>query len=774
VQLPHGDASAPRRRALWLGASASLLLVVSLGIAPSSSGAADLPRATFTGHGSIDEAYALHARAGERLSLVDAAGTQVGSGVVSKLGGLIVRNVAPGAGYRFEELAGRDRTASAPFSVLSTHSTPAPSFYADQHLVAGLNYVTMRDGIKIAATVRLPPGKTLADGPFPTVVEYSGYAVAAPHSLIAAELGEAPTNDPLLPDTATVVGSVIAPLLGFATVSVQMRGTGCSGGAFDLFGLPTDYDGYDIIQTVGAQPWVLNHKVGMVGISYSGFSQLIVAGTDPPDLAAITPLSPTDDLFSTGYPGGIYNDGFAKAWTEQRISDAQAAPGGGQPWATAEIKAGDATCLANQVLHPEAEKLAKLTGPGLERVPSLFDPRSPVDWAKHIMVPVFLAGSLEDEQVGPQWPAIIPALSRDKNVYVTMQNGLHIDSLDPDVITRWLEFLDIYVAGRVPTPEPILAPLAASIYAGATDGAPTAPLPAIRFTTEPSLAAAKAAYAAQDPRVRVLFDSGGGSLGPGALQSTASAGYTSWPPKGTDTRLYLAAAGQLRSAPAASRSQATFRPDAAVRPATDLPTGNAWAAQPPYNWTTVPSANGVAFQTAPFTRSTAIVGPASLDLFLKSNVPVTDLQVTVTEVRPGDTEEEYITSGFLRSSFRVLAPGSTALDPLPRYVGADRRPLSATQFSLVRIPVDPIAHIFRPGTSLRIVISAPGGDRPSWAFDTLDTGTAMRDTISLGATTGSMLVVDTVPSVADPAPLPACGALRGEPCRPYAALGNQS
>ena len=30
--------------------------------------------------------------------------------------------------------------------------------------------------------MRLPPGKTLADGPFPTVIEYSGYAVAGPHA----------------------------------------------------------------------------------------------------------------------------------------------------------------------------------------------------------------------------------------------------------------------------------------------------------------------------------------------------------------------------------------------------------------------------------------------------------------------------------------------------------------------------------------------------------------------------------------------------------------
>jgi uncharacterized protein len=749
-------------------------MVVSLSSAPIPAGASTLARAAFTGHGSIEEAYAIGARAAERLTLVDRAGATVGSGVVSKLGGLIVRNVAPGGGYRFEALGTRPETASAPFSVLSTRSTPPPSFYADQHLQVGLNYVTMRDGITLAATVRLPPGKTLADGPFPTVVEYSGYAIAAPHSLIAAELGQAPTNDPLLPDTSTVVGSVIAPLLGFATVSVQMRGTGCSGGAFDLFGLPSDYDGYDIIQTVGAQPWVLHHKVGMVGISYSGISQLIVAGTDPPDLAAITPLSPTDDLFSTGYPGGIYNDGFAKTWTEQRIADAGAAPGGGQPWATAEIKAGDTTCLANQVLHPEAEKLAELTGPGLERVPSLFDIRSPVDWATHITVPVFLAGSLEDEQVGPQWPALVPALSHDKDVYVTMQNGLHIDSLDPDIISRWLEFLDIYVAGRVPTAAPILVPLAASVLSSATDDAPSAPVPAIRFTTEPSLAAAKAAYAAADPRVRVLFDSGGGSLGPGALQSTASAGYPSWPPPGPDTKLYLAAGGQLLTVPAEHRSTATFQPDAAVRPATDLPTGNAWAAQPPYEWTTVPAANGVAFQTAPFTVATTIVGPASLDLALKANAPVTDLQVTVTEVRPGDAEEEYITSGYLRSSFRVLGPGSSPLDPMPQFLAADRAPLSKTHFTVVRIPVDPIAHIFRAGTSLRIVISAPGGDRPSWAFDTVDVGTAMHDTVSLGPTSGSVLVVDRVAPVADPSPQPACGALRGEPCRPYAALGNQT
>jgi uncharacterized protein len=752
---------------------ATIAVVIGLVVVASGCGTtphqASLALATFAGHGSIEEAYVVGAPPGQRLRVVDASGKQVGSGVVDDLGGLIVTNLTPGPGFRFEYVSGGKTEATAPFSVLSTVSNPNLPIYSSQHLRAGLNYVTMRDGVSLAATVRLPPGKTLADGPFPTVIEYSGYAVAAPHSLIDALEGKASSKDPLLPDTATIVGSVIAPLMGFATVSVQMRGTGCSGGAFDLFGLPSDYDGYDIIQTVGSQSWVLNHKVGMVGISYSGISQLVVAGTDPPDLAAITPLSPTDDLYSTGYPGGIYNDGFAKSWTDQRIIDAQAAPQSGQPWAAAEIKTGDKTCLANQVLHPEAESLESIVNPNLARVPSLFNQRSPAVWATHIKVPVFLAGALEDEQVGPQWPALINALSGDKNVYVTIMNGTHIDSLGPDTISRWLEFLDIYVADRVPKPEPFLATLASAVYAQSTSDVPSMKAPPLRFTSEPNVAAARAAFAAQDPRVRVLFDNGGGSLGFGALQPAYEADFAQWPPDGMVTKYLLGPDGSLSSSGVTS-GQVAFRPDPSVRPAIDLPTGNAWAARPPYDWTVVPAANGIAFQTPAFATDTTIVGPASLNLELKSSAPVTDLQVTVTEVRPGQKQEEYVTSGFLRSSNRTLAPSSTDLDPIPTYLASDRQNLPADQFTLVRIPIDPIAHTFRAGTRLRIVISAPGGDRPSWSFQTFQTHGSVVDTVQLGS---SSLVVNVVSGVTPTPGLPACGALRGEPCRDYSLMSNQ-
>ncbi len=764
-------------RKWFVGAVAVGTLASGAVLAPLSTQAgASRALTSFRGHGSIEEAYVVGASAGTRLRLVNGAGSVVGSGVVDRLGSLVVRNLTPGSGFRFEQGSGSGTRATAAFSVLSTTgSTPPASFYSSQHLHAGLNYVRMRDGVLIAATVRLPPGKTLADGPFPTVIEYSGYGTAAPHSLIAAEEGAVPSNDPLLPDTSTVVGALVAPLLGFVAVSVQMRGTGCSGGAFDLLGYPTDYDGYDIVQTVGAQPWVLHHKVGMVGISYSGLSQFPVAGTDPPDLAAIAPLSPTDDLFSTGYPGGIYNDGFAKSWIAQRISDAEPVPQGGQPWAKAEIAAGDKTCLANQRMHLQAEGLESLVGPGLARNPALFDRRSPAVWATHVKVPVFLVGALEDEQVGPQWPALITALKGDKNVYVTMDNGTHTDSLGPDTISRWLEFLDIYVADRVPTPSSELAPVASALYTTLTDGAKSAPVPAVRFTTAPTAAVAEKDFAAQDPRVRVLFDNGGGSLGPGALQPAFSAGFSSWPPAGSVTHFALGPDGSLTTTSIAASSTTSFRPDPSVRPADTLAaSANAWAAQPPYNWTTVPAASGIAFETPAFSQATTIVGPASLNLMLKSTAPVTDLQVTVTEVRPGETQEEYVTSGFLRSSNRTLTSASTALDPVPTYLAADKKNLPAGRFTLVRIPVDPIAHTFRAGTRLRIVISAPGGDRPSWTFETPATHGSVVDTVSLGGTAGSSFVVNEVAGVVPTAALPACGALRGEPCRAYAPLGNQT
>src|SRR2546423_7665599 len=120
-----------------------------------------------------------------------------------------------------------------------------------------------------------PPG-----GPYPTLIEYSGYGYATPAG---------PTNGI----------AILANLMGFAVVDVNMRGTGCSGGAFDFFEPLQNLDGYDVIETVARQPWVMHNKVGMMGISYGGISQLFtpptqaprLARTPPPPLVAPTPTA---------------------------------------------------------------------------------------------------------------------------------------------------------------------------------------------------------------------------------------------------------------------------------------------------------------------------------------------------------------------------------------------------------------------------------------------------------------------------------------------------
>ncbi len=775
--------------------------------ATSSSGAAS----TLQGNGSVDEAWLTGANPGDQITLMQQNSVVAVSGnpaAADSLGSLIIRNLTPGAGYYWMDTTTDQQTT--PFSVLAPGQNPAvdSALYTNQSMQQGLNYITMRDGIQLAATVRFPYGETCtAADPCPTVIEYSGYNVAGPTDPIPSYIAQAfgttcgDCGDPnLLPDSATAVGSVLARTVGFATVSLQMRGTGCSGGAFDLFGYPSDYDAYDAIEIVAHQSWVAHHKVGMVGISYSGLSQLPAAGTDPPDLAAIAPMSPTDDLFSTGYPGGIYNDGFAASWVDERIDDAMAAAGYsnghlvplattpvasvGQPWTYYEIDAEltnsggtSSTCLNNQALHNQAEGLESLVGPqivapgtGSGRDPSLFDRRSMVDWASSIKVPVFLSGALQDEQTGPQWTALIDAFPKTTPLYVNMVNGNHIDSTDPQTISRWLEFLDLYVADEVPTQPNALGSAFLDEFASVASGiSGTAPLPSVRFTQAPDLATALADFAANTPLVQVLFDNGAGSAGPGHIESNYSAGFSSWPPAGQISTLYFGANGLLRNADPFVHSDTSFTLDPSARPATSLPpSGNAWSADPAWDWTPVPTADGVAFQTPPFQADTTIVGPATLDLWVRSATPVEDYQATITEVRPTADQEEYVTSGFLRSSNQVDNPDSTALFTDPTYLGGQTRNLSPTGYSLVKIPIDPIAHTFRAGTALRVVVSAPGGDRPIWEFDTIDNG--QQATIGLGSWTPSALVVNEVRGVTPTATLPDCNSLRGEPCRAYTPL----
>jgi uncharacterized protein len=149
-----------------------LALLVALFAVPATAGAAVVTR------GSVGEAYVTGARAGAKLTL-ERNGRKVATGTADRFGSKIFYELRPGSGYR---VTGGGASGKA-FRVSGKGENPTSAFYKRIRLKEGLNYVKVRDGIELAMTVRLPAGKKLTDGPFPTVIEYSGYQAAAPGNL---------------------------------------------------------------------------------------------------------------------------------------------------------------------------------------------------------------------------------------------------------------------------------------------------------------------------------------------------------------------------------------------------------------------------------------------------------------------------------------------------------------------------------------------------------------------------------------------------------------
>jgi len=124
----------------------------------------------------------------------------------------------------------------------------------------------------------------------------------------------------------------------------------------------------------------------------------------------------------------------------------------------------------------------------------------------------------------------------------TAQNGGHADPLDPWTFARWVQFLSIFVAQKVPEQNALTA-VASSTVANLAFGA-TAPLPDDPFAGVTSYDRAKAIFE-RFPRVRILFENGGGA-DPGAPEPRFEAGYPSWPIPGTEaTAWYFGADGTL-------------------------------------------------------------------------------------------------------------------------------------------------------------------------------------------------------------------------------------
>jgi predicted acyl esterase len=588
------------------------------------------------------------------------------------------------------------------------------------------------------------------------VVEYSGYS---------------PSN-PATPEP----GTMIAGLVGFATVGVNMRGSGCSGGVFDVFNPAQFADAYDVIETVARQPWVLHNKVGMVGISYSGISQLYAASTRPPSLAAITPLSVIEDPWFEQWPGGIYNEGFTASWLAQR--DAENAPNGNN-WVNDQITGGDTTCAANVQLHeqnPDFQKFAQ----SLEFRPADADERRLAYLVPNIDVPVFLTGGWQDEQTGGKFASMLNNFDSAPVKRFTMFNGRHPDGFTPLVLSRWLEFLQFYVAQQVPHVPDVVRAFAPSAFEQAFHVAGLSFEPDRFASFGSDYAGARAAYEAEPP-VRVLFENGAGLPGtPDAPVARGEASFPSWPPpEATARTFYLGDDGSLVDSPPGDRTIERFQYDPTADGKAYSDTTSSDFLFPPIdvNWQQTAPGKGLSYLTAPLPSDMVVTGPGHLDLWVRSTAPDADLEVVMTEIYP-DGHEVEVQEGLLRAGDRSVDPTRTDQFQIEHnYDVGHYQVLPQGQFSFLQIPLFSVAHPFRAGSRLRITIDTPGGNLPIWSFINPAFGTQpVLDDVAHGGAMASKLVLPVtsdLPSTAYPADRPPCGSLRGQVCRDYVALTNQ-
>ena len=159
-------------------------------------------------------------------------------------------------------------------------------------------YVTMRDGIKIAVDVYRPE----TEGRYPGILSTSPY------------IKDLQLLPPLLSHSIEAGATQFFVSKGYVHVIVQVRGSGLSQGQYNWYDDVEQEDGYELIEWVAKQPWC-NGNVGMLGDSYFGRSQYLIAAKQPPHLKCIVPFDAgMDDYRDSRNQGGLIRSGWLGMW----------------------------------------------------------------------------------------------------------------------------------------------------------------------------------------------------------------------------------------------------------------------------------------------------------------------------------------------------------------------------------------------------------------------------------------------------------------------------
>lgn len=544
-------------------------------------------------------------------------------------------------------------------------------------------YVPLPDGGELRYTVFLPNDT----GRFPTLMQYDGYAAG---------------TNPYENGQDAFGARMLAK--GYAILGVNVRGSGCSSGTFDVFSGQWARDGYDAVEWAAAQPWS-DGRIGMFGVSMPAIMSLYVAALRPPHLTAIAPGAALADLYrDVAYPGGIFNAAFPTAWTAL-----QKGTGYQDTALVVAADGGDTRCLGYTAGHQPPDQVVAVQA-AQHPYDDAFWSRSLRDRMADIDVPVLSMTSWQDEQVSSR--VVLPYhLLRNDISWHVVSNGSHGVSVDAPA------FADLQDA------------FFSHFLGGVANG----------FETT--------------PHVQVWHELPDATMTPSWVTS-----YGSWPSP-APLSLLLRPDGTLAAGgPAPSGSVSYAYP----APAPLVPTVGSGAPDAEYAAYSTPG-YGAAFTTAPLAADLEAFGTASVDLWVSSTATDTDLQVTLSEVRP-DGQEEYVQRGWLRASLRALdASRSDVLRPEHPFTASSVAPLTPGVATKMRVEVLPFGHVFRAGSRLRLTVEAPVSLTGFRGFAVVPTPAV--NTVWTGVGHESRLVLGAVPALGVPAAYPACGSLVNQPCR---------
>ena len=160
-------------------------------------------------------------------------------------------------------------------------------------------FITMKDGVKLAASVTLPAdasGKAIA-GKFPTILTQTGY-----NKDIGAFVPALGGANPYLVQH------------GYAHVVVDTRGTGRSEGEWTAFGDAEQADYYPTVDWVSQQSFC-DGRIGLYGASLLAITAMLTAEKQHPALKAAFPIVPMGDGYrDIVFTGGQVNAGFIPLW----------------------------------------------------------------------------------------------------------------------------------------------------------------------------------------------------------------------------------------------------------------------------------------------------------------------------------------------------------------------------------------------------------------------------------------------------------------------------